>query len=312
MNDIAKTEVQRINDLHIEATSHAIRAVEAAAECGRALLGVKAKLEHGAWLPWLKTNVDFSDRTARAYMQVAKDPNRQRVANLPLREAIKELSQMSNEKLIEETYRAIRQREIETLRAQQFERMAEASQGNKPLDGSLGTFPVLLADPPWRYNNQASEVRRIENKYPTMTLEDICALPIGDITHHDAVLFLWVTAPMLQEGLAVMKGWGFEYKTQAAWDKEVDGMGHYLRIRHELLFIGVRGDMRPPATNCRPSSVVRAPRRGHSEKPEEVYELIERMYPTLPKIELFARKQRPGWSAWGNEAPPTATPEAQK
>ena len=126
MNGIAKTEGQRINDLHMEATSHAIRAVEAAAECGRALLGVKAKLNHGEWLPWLKTNVVFSDRTARAYMRVAKDPNRQRVANLPLREAIKELSQMSNEKLIEETYRAIRQREIETLRAQQFERMAEA------------------------------------------------------------------------------------------------------------------------------------------------------------------------------------------
>jgi N6-adenosine-specific RNA methylase IME4 len=99
----------------------------------------------------------------------------------------------------------------------------------------------------------------------------------------------------------VLEAWGFEYKSNAVWVKDKLGLGYYVRNRHELLLIATRGDFRCPQPANRPSSVIEAPRREHSRKPDETYEIIERMYPELPKIELFARQERPGWRQWGNE-----------
>jgi N6-adenosine-specific RNA methylase IME4 len=136
-----------------------------------------------------------------------------------------------------------------------------------------------------------------------MELADICALPVANIAIPDAVLFLWTTVPHLQEAFRVLAAWGFEYRSNIVWVKDKIGLGYWVRNQHELLLIGARGNMRSPAEEARPPSVIYAPRREHSRKPDEAYELIERMYPTLPKIELFARvESRPGWSAWGNEA----------
>jgi len=178
------------------------------------------------------------------------------------------------------------------------------------LDG-LGPFPVLLADPPWRYDFALdSDTRAIENQYPTMTTEDIAALevPAAD----DAVLFLWVTSPKLPEGLDVLAGWGFQYVTSAVWVKDRIGMGYYFRQQHELLLVATKGDLPPPAQSDRPPSVVTAARGEHSAKPEEVYTLIEGMYPDYLAAglanpggemlcELFQRQPRKGWAGWGNE-----------
>ena len=109
---------------------------------------------------------------------------------------------------------------------------------------------------------------------------------------------------MLLDALNIMQAWGFQYVTHAVWDKEIIGLGTYLRHQHENLLIGYRGDHIARATLS--SSVIRAPRRQHSRKPDKAYEIIERMYPTLPKIELFARNARDGWAAWGNQAPSTS------
>jgi N6-adenosine-specific RNA methylase IME4 len=145
--------------------------------------------------------------------------------------------------------------------------------------------------------------RSIENHYPTMTLEEICALPVADLATDDAILYLWATAPMLAECMKVMPAWGFTYRTSFVWVKDKIGMGYYARNRHEFLLVARRGDMPPPAEEVRVSSVVEAPRGAHSAKPLIFYELIERFYPTLPRIELFARgPARPGWAAWGNQA----------
>jgi N6-adenosine-specific RNA methylase IME4 len=115
------------------------------------------------------------------------------------------------------------------------------------------------------------------------------------------VLFLWAPAPLLTDALSVMTAWGFEYVTNMVWVKDKIGVGHWVRNRHELLLIGRRGEFPTPEPANRPSSVIEAPRREHSRKPDEAYEIIEAMYPELPKIELFARHARPNWSAWGNE-----------
>jgi len=163
----------------------------------------------------------------------------------------------------------------------------------------LGPFDVLYADPPWRYEQIRTDNRAIENHYPTMSLDEICALhpPALD----DAILFLWATSPKTGEAMEVIQAWGFDYRTQMVWVKDKIGMGQYVRQRHELLLIAKRGDMPTPETSSRPDSVVEAPRTGHSEKPALFYELIESMYPGRRYGEIFARQPRPGWASWGNE-----------
>jgi N6-adenosine-specific RNA methylase IME4 len=165
-------------------------------------------------------------------------------------------------------------------------------------------YPVLYAEPPWRYENApiGASGRAIENHYPTMTLEEICALEVGEIAADDAVLYLWATAPMVMQAGAVIEAWGFAYRTNFVWIKDKIGMGYHARNQHEILLIAKRGSIPPPAPEDRVSSVVHADRGEHSEKPEIFYELIERFYPSLPKIELFSRAPRPGWDAWGNQS----------
>ena len=143
--------------------------------------------------------------------------------------------------------------------------------------------------------------RAAGNHYPTLALDDICALPVADLATDDAVLFLWTTASHLQESWSVIQAWGFQYVSNIVWLKDKLGLGYWVRNQHEVLLICRRGDMPTPLPTNRPSSVIISPRREHSRKPDEAYELIERMYPELPRIELFARQARSGWDAWGNE-----------
>jgi N6-adenosine-specific RNA methylase IME4 len=115
------------------------------------------------------------------------------------------------------------------------------------------------------------------------------------------VLFLWTTAPHLHEAFEVLAAWRFQYVSNFVWVKDKFGLGYWVRNQHELLLIATCGDMPCPLPAARPSSVITAPRREHSRKPDEAYGLIERMYPEMPKIELFARAAREGWTVWGNQ-----------
>jgi len=163
----------------------------------------------------------------------------------------------------------------------------------------LGRFGVIYADPPWSYRD-LGHTRRIDRQYPILSVRDIAALPVQDIALPDAVLFLWIPVPLLRDGLSVMGAWGFDYKSNLVWDKEIFGMGHYARIQHEHLLLGTTGK---PGTSADHgiSSVIRERRGKHSVKPPEFYRLIERMYPALPRIELFARNLQSGWVSWGND-----------
>jgi N6-adenosine-specific RNA methylase IME4 len=162
-------------------------------------------------------------------------------------------------------------------------------------------YEIILADPAWPYGFSRSISRKIENHYQTMSLGEIMDQPVDAIAAENAVLFLWVTAPKLPDGLRVMESWGFEYKTNAVWDKEKLGLGYYFRLQHEHLLIGTKGTMATPDPSVRPRSVIRSPRGKHSVKPTVVHEYLERMYPNRTRIELFARSVRPGWAAWGDE-----------
>jgi N6-adenosine-specific RNA methylase IME4 len=179
-------------------------------------------------------------------------------------------------------------------------RVAEiASREPAPL-AAAGPFAVLYADPPWRYDFAEDQGRQIENHYPTMTLEQLTDLDVPAAA--DSVLLLWATSPKLLDALDLMQAWGFEYRTSMVWVKDRIGMGYYARQQHEWLLIGKRGSLPVPDPEDRPPSVVSAPRGQHSAKPDEVYALVERMYPLLDKCELFQRRPRNGWAGWGNQA----------
>ena len=211
----------------------------------------------------------------------------------------------TTEKEILEAANRIRQGKLAQRREERAEKITEIAQNNKPLSvADLDRlYPVVYADPPWRYEHSMTDNRKIENQYPTMTLEEICNLPVGDIATPDAVLLLWTTSPKLAESMDVIESWGFVYRTCIIWDKERIGMGYYARQQHELLLIASRGSIPVPEPENRPNSVIRIKRDNeHSMKPHEFYELIERMYPEYDRIELFARNKRDGWSAWGNQA----------
>jgi len=162
-----------------------------------------------------------------------------------------------------------------------------------------GPFELIYADPPWQLGNPDGE-NAPENHYPTMPLEAIKELQPAP--SENACLFLWAVNCLLPEALDVIKSWGFTYKTNLVWVKPSIGLGYWTRNRHELLLFATHGSVQLPDTEMVPDSVIEADRQRHSQKPEAAYELIERAYPRLGKLELFARgRPRPGWQAWGNQ-----------
>jgi N6-adenosine-specific RNA methylase IME4 len=167
-------------------------------------------------------------------------------------------------------------------------------------------YGVIVADPEWRFepwNRTTGMDRAADNHYPTSVTETIATRPVGDVAADDAVLFLWATVPMLPQALVVMKAWGFDYRTNFCWAKNRIGTGYWNRNKHELLLLGVRGNVPAPAPGKQWDSLLEASVGRHSEKPACFMEMIEVYFPTLPKIELNCRGEpRPGWDAWSNEA----------
>lgn len=173
-------------------------------------------------------------------------------------------------------------------------------------------FRTILADPPWQFQNRtgkmAPEHKRL-NRYGTMTLDDILALPVAQLADDPAHLYLWVPNALLPEGLQVMLAWGFQYKSNIVWHKirkdggpDGRGVGFYFRNVTELVLFGVRGkNARTLAPGRRQVNIIKTMKREHSRKPDEQYELIESCSPG-DYLELFARGSRDGWATWGNQA----------
>jgi N6-adenosine-specific RNA methylase IME4/ParB-like chromosome segregation protein Spo0J len=182
-------------------------------------------------------------------------------------------------------------------------RAAELAAKTTAMPAGKRRWPVILVDPPWDFEVYApdKQISHPAYHYPVMSLDEICALPLAELAADDCVLFLWTTVPLCEKTFGVLRAWRFEYKSGLVWDKEIPGMGYWVRGQHELLLLATRGNPPLPATENVPASVIRERRREHSRKPEASYALIERMFPDLPKLELFARQARLGWDVWGNE-----------
>ena len=170
------------------------------------------------------------------------------------------------------------------------------------LHNSPEKYRVIYADPPWKYGNTMPDYFTEQaDHYQLMSLDEIKRLPIKSIAADNAVLFLWVTSPILEESFEVVRAWGFQYKASFVWDKVSHNMGHYNSVRHELLLVCTRGACTPDEQQLF-DSVVSIERGEHSEKPEEFRNIINTLYPKGNRIELFARKQTEGWDVFGNEA----------
>jgi len=190
------------------------------------------------------------------------------------------------------------------------ESLLQACEGRK--------FRTVLADPPWQFQNKtgkmAPEHRRLR-RYATMTLEEICALPVASVVEEPAHLYLWVPNALLPLGIRVLNAWGFTYKSNVVWHKirkdggsDGRGVGFYFRNVTEMILFGVRGKnartLRPGRTQV---NMIQSRKREHSRKPDEQYRVVESCS-AGPYLELFARGRRKGWFTWGDQADDTYTP----
>lgn len=193
---------------------------------------------------------------------------------------------------------------------ERVEKLAAISAGNLPLAG-LRRYPIIYMDPPWRtvtWSEVTGSSRAVENHYPTMPLDEIQALPVANLATSDALCLLWARGPLLPECIVTLQGYGFRYVSNWIWNKDQPGTGYWGREKHEQLLIGTRGAFPAPLPGTQPASVLDAPRGEPSHKPDLFLDLIDRLWPSLPKIELFGRQglpgrtRRAGWDVWGNQS----------
>ena len=170
----------------------------------------------------------------------------------------------------------------------------------------IGTYNIIYADPPWRYEQRKVQ-GAAENHYSTMSIDELCRLPVSELSEKDSILFLWTTFPQLREALRVIKAWGFEYKSVAfVWLKLNKsgkgwfyGLGFWTRGNAEICLLATKGH--PKRKSNRVHQFIISPLRGHSQKPDEARDKIIELVGDLPRVELFAREKADGWDAWGNE-----------
>lgn len=179
----------------------------------------------------------------------------------------------------------------------------------KTFEGSK--FRTILADPPWRFQNRtgkmAPEHKRL-NRYETLDFADLAEMPISLVAEEQSHLYLWVPNALLPEGLALMKAWGFKYKTNIIWHKirkdggpDGRGVGFYFRNTTEIVLFGIKGNLRTLKRGRSQVNIVKTQKQEHSRKPDQLYEIIEGCSPG-PFLEVFARGRREGWSVFGNQA----------
>lgn len=301
--------------------------LESVLAAGRILGEAKEALPHGEFLGLVRGDLPFGERTAQMLMRIAADKkitNAQHVSHLPPSwGTLYQLAQLDEASFAVALAEGrinpdMERKDAERLRKAQVhgERLArvESIARNNPPPESLKApgrrYPVVYADPATKFRTYSAlgMEKAADNHYPTMTWDEIAALPVGDLAADDAALFVWATAANLALTLALLPVWRFTYKSQLAWFKTNPdgsphlGTGYWVRDCHELLLIATRGDIPAPLPGTQEHSCVPAPIGRHSEKPHRFREIIERYFPGVARIELFARERRAGWDAWGNQA----------
>lgn len=166
------------------------------------------------------------------------------------------------------------------------------------------SFSVIAADPPWKFasNSKAKPGRNPLRHYDCMSDVELGMMPVDQIAKASSLLLCWTTAPMLERSLRVVRGWGFHYKSQLVWPKQRVGTGFWVRNRHEIVLLCTRGKFPCPKPAPFKDSILEGEQGRHSAKPETLQDQVDAIWPDEAKIELFARRTRPGWDVFGNEA----------
>lgn len=196
--------------------------------------------------------------------------------------------------------------ELQQKKEQYIERVETISKNEFKVDifNTTEKFRIIYADPAWSYNDKQETpmLGGASKHYNTMSVSEISNLPVKNISEKDAVLFLWVTSPLLEDAFEVIKSWGFKYKTSFIWDKVKHNMGHYNSVRHELLLIATKGSCVPDNKKLYDSVQSIERNDNHSEKPIEFLNIIDDLYLYGNKLEMFCRKiKKQNWYGWGNE-----------
>ena len=216
----------------------------------------------------------------------------------------------SGEVSINQVYKDIKKdekKEIQIEKKKQYEERIETVSNNEfkvDIFNTQNKFRVIYADPAWSYNDKQDtfQLGGAAKHYDTMSVLEICSLPVNEISEKDSVLFLWVTSPLLEDAFTVIKSWGFKYKTSFVWDKIKHNMGHYNSVRHEFLLIATKGSCTPDNKTLYDSVQAIERNNNHSEKPIEFLNIIDDIYNYGNKLEMFCRNiKKDKWFGWGNE-----------
>ena len=207
---------------------------------------------------------------------------------------------------INEAYQTVRREAKKEEVQKRIEEHAKVQTGAIDIHNTDRKYNIIYADPAWQYWESGNKNQSLH--YKTMTIDEICELPVKDIADNDCVLFLWVTYPILNEAFRVIESWGFKYSTCAfVWvkkNKQKDtpfiGCGAWTRANSELCLLATKGNI--TRLDASISQIVESPVEEHSKKPDIIRELITRLVGELPRVELFCRNPADGWDVWGNEA----------
>lgn len=249
----------------------------------------------------IDTKKEIAKAAGVSHDTIAKVEKIQKQATPEIKKAVK-----SGEMSINQAYQATRREEKKAEVQKRIDDYAKVQTGVIDIKQADKKYNIVYADPPWRYWESGNKNQ--SEHYTTMTIEDICKLPVKDIVADDSVLFLWVTYPILQEAFKVIEAWGFKYSTAGfVWvkkNKTADtpffGCGAWTRANSELCLIATRGHIQ--RLDATISQVIESPIEEHSKKPDITRDLIERLVGKLPRVELFCRHPADGWDVWGNEA----------
>jgi N6-adenosine-specific RNA methylase IME4 len=240
-----------------------------------------------------------SDRTRRAVAKEARVSEHKLRAVAEIEKAMPEAvaETRAGTKTVLEVKRAIREEQRERKREDNRKLLA-ATQSAEAI--AFGAYGAVVIDPPWDWGDEGDDDQfgYARPNYATMPIDEIAALPISQIAAPDAHIYLWITNRSLPKGFGLLDKWGFRYVTQITWVKPSIGLGNYFRGATEQILFGVRGSL--PLLVRDQATYFTAPRSGHSVKPPEFYQIVERCSPG-PWIEMFARRQRKGWATWGAE-----------
>lgn len=245
----------------------------------------------------------------------------QKIAKAEGRNEFEVLDELGKDKVIQKIAREAKKSDVNVVElknkvlAEQAEKVKAKTQKREKIKEQLKTlslldfvgnkkYRVIYADPPWQYGDSLNiEGYGIgtDDHYITMPLEAICKMPVKDITDPNAVLFLWVTSPFLEDAFKVINSWGFKYKSSFVWNKLAHVMGHYNSVRHEFLLIATKGSCTPDKKKLFPSVQDIQRNSVHSNKPGYFVEIIDTLYNWGNKLEIFGREERKKWDVFGNQ-----------